>query len=101
MKHFIVYDGHGKILRTGTCQNKTFYLQARIGEFVIAGKADATTQKIANAGVKDKVVDKTPEEIEEAKPPEPEPISVGQQPANITNEQWQNILDRLRALEGG
>jgi len=91
MKDFVVY-ADGKVLRSGSCQNDTFYLQAGDGEFVIEGKADDITQKIING----KVVDKTHEEIEAEKPPR---IPKEKQPAMITNEQWQDVLDRLKKLE--
>jgi len=99
MKNFIVYDEHGKILRTGFCQDNTFYLQAQDGEFVIKGKANAATQKVVGIGVDGKVVDKTPEEIEAAKPPQPKQIPERQQTANITNEQLESIVQRLDKLE--
>lgn len=96
MKNFIVYDKQGKILRTGTCQNSTFYRQAKENEFVMEDKANDSTQKIVNVGIAGKIVDKTPEEIEEEKLPE---IPFEKWPAQITNEQWQAIQDRLENLE--
>lgn len=99
MKNFIVYNGQGKILRVGCCQDNTFYLQAKDDEFVIEGKADAATQKVINVGVKGKVVDKTPVEIEAEKPTLRAPVSPEQQPAYITNEQWQDVLRRLDDLD--
>lgn len=98
MKNFIVYTVQGQILRTGVCQNKTFHRQANEdqGELVMEGEADDALQKVVDG----KIVDKTPGEIKTDDPPLPE-IPVENQPARITNEQWQNVLDRLRALEGG
>ena len=98
MKNFIVYDATGQILRTGICQDSTFYLQAQDDEFVMEGKANDATQKIVNVGIKGKIVDKTPEEIE-ADNPKPIEIPVEKQLALITNEQWQDILDRYKNLE--
>lgn len=94
MKHFIVYNSLGKILRTGTCQDNRFFYQACENEFVKEGQANDATQKIVDG----KVVDKTPEEIE-ADNPTPIPVPFEKQPANITNEQWQNILNRISELE--
>jgi len=99
MKNFIVYDGQGKILRTGICQNSTFLLQAKEDEFIMEGVADDVTQKITNVGIKGKVIDKTPEEIEAGKPSKLESVPFEKQQANITNEQWQDVLDRLSKLE--
>jgi len=96
VKSYIVYDSNGKILRTGICQNIDFELQKKDGEFIIEGRANDALQKIVDG----KIVDKTAEEIEAEKPPEPEPIPYEQQRANITNKQLQEILARLNKLEG-
>ena len=100
MKNFIIYNQKGEILRTGYCLPNTFYLQANENEFVMEGKANDVTQKITNAGIKGKVVDKTPQEIAEAT------VITGikqlpfeKQTAHISNEQWQEVLGRLDALE--
>ena len=98
MKSFIVYNVQGKILRTGFCQDKNIYGQAGEAEFVMEGEADDITQKVINVGIKGKIVDKTPEEIE-ADNPKPIEIPVEKQLANITNEQWQDVLDRFKKLE--
>lgn len=99
MKDFIVYNSKGKILRTGFCQNDTFLLQAGIDESVIEGKANDVNQKIING----KVVDKTPKEIKADKPKpshgQSYEITENMRPANITNKQWQNVLNRLDKLE--
>jgi hypothetical protein len=69
----------------------------------VEDKADNLTQEVkfdgfdaAGQPINPRVVDKTPEEIEAEKPPE---MPEGQRPAFITNEQWQDILNRLTALE--
>lgn len=98
MKKFIVYDNTGKILRTGGCSDKDFFLQARDGEFVIEGKANDVTQKVANPGIAGRVVNKTPEEIE-ADNPTPKPVPFEKRPAQVTNEQWQDVLGRLKKFE--
>lgn len=97
MKNFIVYDKHGKILRSGTCQDNTFYRQAHDGEFVMEGRANDVTQKIINAGIKGKIVNRAPQEIKTVNPTPPE-ISESQRPAYITNEQWQSVLKKLDNL---
>jgi len=96
MKKFIVYNDEGKILRAGNCQDADFKRQAHSGEFVMKGEADAATQKI----VAGEIVDKTPEEIEATDPTvNPAPVPFEKQIAYITNKQWQDVLDRLAALE--
>lgn len=105
MFHFIVYDKTtGKIVSSGDCSSqKDIKLQ---GTDVMEGKADAISQKIINLGqygIKPvgflRVVNKTPEEIGAENPPKPKPIPIEKQPAHITNEQWQDVLDRLKKLE--
>jgi len=51
VKHFIVYDSDGIILRTGTCVDGDVSLQAGSGEFVMEGTADDATQMIVNGEV--------------------------------------------------
>ena len=77
------------------------------GEFIMEGEADDATQKIDFDGfdvdgqpINPRVVDKTPEEIE-ADNPTPASMSLEKKPASITNKQWQDVLRRLRVLEGG
>lgn len=106
MRNFIIHNMEGTILRTGLCQDVDFKTQAHANEFVMEGKANAATQKIKFDGldvdgqpINPRVVDKTPREIEAEKPPEPEPIPVEKQSANVTNKQWQDVLKRLDKLE--
>ena len=96
MKKYIVYNNFGKILRTGTCPNGDFLLQAGDFEFVIEGTANDIKQKIENPGIAGKIVDKTPQEIIDDAP---KPIAFEKQPAHITNGQWQDVLDRISVLE--
>lgn len=98
MKKYIVYNAEGKIQRTGVCSKKDLLKQAEDGEFVMEGSANDVTQKIVGSGQFRRIIDKTPEEIEAEKPPE---ISFEKRTAHITNEQWQDVLNRLRVLEGG
>ena len=94
---YIIYNEADKILRVVNCSKAMSKIQAKeeAGEFMMEGEADSATQKIVDG----EVVDKTPGEIKADNPPLPT-IPEGQQQAHITNEQWQNVLDRLRALEG-
>jgi hypothetical protein len=94
MMNYIVHNADGKILSTGSCSARDFGKQAGPGEFVMEGIADDRTQKI----VGDKIVSKTPEEIAEDNPPVPD-VPFEKQPAYITNEQWQELLERLDRLE--
>lgn len=98
MKSFIVYNAQGKILRTGTCQNSTLQLQAQNGEFVMEGSADDVTQKVSMSGKSRRILNKTAEEIEADTPKLSEPKDKDRL-ALITNEQHQNLLNRITALE--
>lgn len=75
-------------------------LQAKKGEFIMEGEANDSIQKIVGQGKNRRIVKKTPQEIETDNPTPPE-ISESQRPAYITNEQWQDVLKRLSALEKG
>ena len=91
---FIVHDDQGKILRTGKCLEKDWKRQAKAhhGETVIEGEADDAKQKIVGG----KVVAKTQAEIDADKPPQVKPEDM---PANITNKQLQDLLNRITTLE--
>lgn len=93
MKSYIVYNNDGKILRTGMCPDEAFLKQAQVGEFVMEGAASDYSQKIVNG----KVVNKTPEEIVAENPPEPE-VPWGDQPAQITNKEWEAAKVKLGML---
>lgn len=62
------------------------------------GSANDVTQKIVGRGKSRRVVNKTPEEMQAENSPE---ISFEKRAAVITNEQWQDVLNKLRALENG
>ena len=107
MKNFIVYDKQGKILRPGRCQDNTFYRQAKNDEFIMQGVANDVTQKIEfddgldidGQPINPRVINKTPEEIEIDNPTlkyKPPPFE--KQQAHITNEQWQDVRDKLVVL---
>ena len=93
MINYTVFDKvTGKILRSGSCPGGDLNSQAASGEIVIEGESNDVTQKVVDG----EIVDKTTEEIEAAKPVD---VPVGKRSAQITNEDWQTILDRLDALE--
>lgn len=103
MKNFIIYNVDSKILRCGGCADRDISLQAKEGEFILECTANDVTQKVEfdgldadNQPINPRVVDKTPEEIEDEKLPE---VPLEKQLAFITNGQLQNILDRLDILE--
>ena len=105
MKKFTIYDSEGKILRSGFCTTTSFKKKAGNGEFIFEGIGNDVTQKIEFDGFDDngqpidpRVVDKTPEEKEENSLPK-KVKSAEQQPASITNKQWQDVLKRLDDLE--
>lgn len=103
---YIVFDNTKKILRLIDSSPAMSLLQAKDGAFIMEGTANDITQKIEFDGldvdgqpINPKVVDKTPEEIEAEKPTPPPKIPYEKQVAYITNEKWQEILDRLDKLE--
>lgn len=105
MKNYIVFNKLKKILRTGGCGDRDFLLQAKSGNFVMEGIAKDTIQQVEFDGfdtkgqpINPRVVDKTPAEILTDNPILPE-IPKGKKPAPITNKQWQDVLNRLEALE--
>ena len=103
---YIVFNSTKEILRLISSSPAMSLLQAKDGEFIMEGDADDVTQKVEFDGLDEKgqpinprVVDKTPEEIEAEKPiPLPE-TPFEKRPAYITNEQWQDVQDRLDKLE--
>ncbi len=92
MKSYIIFNDGGKILRCGICAGDDFKKQAKDSEFVMEGRANDTTQKIVGG----KIVNKTPAEIAVDNPL---PVSFENRIANITNEQYQKLLERISALE--
>ena len=103
MKKFIVFNNlTGKILRTGSCSDNNFLLQAQLNETVIEGEANDVTQKVVVTGYGEyeapvmAITDKTQAEIDAEKPSE---ILPDDMPANITQGQLQSILNRLDMLE--
>lgn len=97
MKNFVIYNSAGEIMRIGICSKKDFRLQVQKDkdEYILKGIADATTQKIVDG----EIVDKTPAEIRTFNPTTLPTIPEGQRFAMVTNEQWQDILKRISALE--
>jgi len=51
MKNYIVYNDAGKILRTGSCPESDFEIQAGEGEQVLEGQANDSTQEIVDGAV--------------------------------------------------
>ena len=54
MKHYIVYDANGLILRTGVCAEQDFNFQANNDELVMEGAANDSTQMIIDGVVCEK-----------------------------------------------
>lgn len=47
MKHFVIYNGAGEILRAGICQDETLHLQAgAAGELVVEAEADPEADSV-------------------------------------------------------
>lgn len=95
MRRYTICNGEGKILRSGVCTTASFEKKANDGEFIIEDFGNDVTQKVVDG----KIVDKSPAEMAEEKIPDLKPVIKEKQPADITNEQWQNVLDRLSKLE--
>lgn len=53
MKNFIIYDGQGRILRTGHCSDDDLLRQVNASEFLIEGEADFSSQYIVDGAVVD------------------------------------------------
>ncbi len=76
------------------------------GRFIAQGVADRETQKVIFDGfnkegqpMNPRIVNQSAEEIETKKKRDIiKPIPFEKQPAKITNEQWQSVLDRLDKL---
>lgn len=95
---FVVHDEAGNILRSGFCSWDTVPRQVQNNEeFVIRGKGDDLNHKVKDG----KIVEKTAEEKELDRIPEPEPTPFSEQTAGLTNRQLQDILSRLDKLEEG
>ena len=60
------------------------------------GSANDVTQKIVGRGKSRRIANKTTEEMQAEKSPE---VEFEKQAANITNEQWQDILAQLDDLK--
>jgi len=95
MKLYTIYDDKGEIIRFGRCPHKDFNLQVEPGQFILEGIGNDITQKVIDG----KIVNKTAEEIEAEKLPEPTPTPYENKRAYITNGQLQDIFDRLEVLE--
>ncbi len=95
---FVVYDNDGKIVKVGFCADFDFQHQPLgSGEHILAGIGNSVSHKVVDG----KIINKTQEEIEADKLLELKPIPNEQQPAIITNKQYQSILSRLGQLEKG
>jgi len=97
MATYIVYKGN-KILRTGSCPVSMLSLQAGQGEKVIEGSLPSGTTDRTQKMQGNKVVNKTPQEIEHDNPP-PTPIPVPDRYKKVKNKDWDAIVHRLEALE--
>ena len=91
MKHYIVYDASGLILRAGVCAEQDFNFQANNDELVIEGVANDSTQMIINGVVCDKP---EPEELTD------EELNTLLQPevrfkrnAKLTRSDWTQFFD--------
>ena len=91
MKHYIVYDASGLILRAGVCAEQDFNFQANNDQLVIEGVANDSTQMIINGVVCDKP---EPEELTD------EELNTLLQPevrfkrnAKLTRSDWTQFFD--------
>ena len=101
MKNYIVFNLDGDILRKGSVSDSIFDLQKKKDEFIMEGVCNRKKHKIyydldGDGNVlNSRVVDKSIEQIEDEKPKEK---AFKDKSANLTNEQLQDILDRLNDL---
>ena len=95
---YAVIDQTGKILRTGICPAETFNLQAGKDEIVLditdVGPISDITKKVVDG----KIVDKTVEEIEAAKPPKP--VDAADAKVKSLETALSDALTRINQLEG-
>lgn len=104
---YAVYNQNGEILRSGICMKDTFDSKARNkDEQVMRGNVkNALVEKIEFYGIDRNgdpipfIIEKTLEEIKLDKPPSKVVISYDDQRASITNREYQQLLDRITALE--
>lgn len=91
MKHWLVYNDGGEILRAGCTSSDDIVNKVREpGEYVMEGVADQRTQKIVDG----KIVDKAPGAM-----PQPRVSTAKSEPAKITQEEWDELEQRVAALE--
>lgn len=103
---YIIYNKMGEALRIIDSPPSSSLLQVKENEFIMEGGADDATQKIEfddfdddGQPINPRVVNKTPAEIARDNPPELLEMPFKKQPANITKEQLQDVLNRLSKLE--
>lgn len=106
MKKYTIYNGEGKILRSGFCATAAFEKKAGDGEFIIEGIGNDVTQKVTNLGQYGmkpigflKIIDKTPEEMVGIEIPKLRSLPFGKQSAHITNEGLADILKDIEDLK--
>jgi len=89
-KEFVIYDGNGKILRTGNCPEEDWGLQAKEGELIIEAQACC---------VRDAVCPHTHVVIENGAPPVEPVVQPTVQPVGLST---QTQLDLLwQAMDAG
>jgi hypothetical protein len=57
MKNYIIYDEDGNILRTGRCPANMLNLQVKLGEYIMEGVANDSTQIISGNQLQNKPID--------------------------------------------
>lgn len=105
MKSYIIYNSSGEILRSGTCADSDYNLQAKLNESIMEGVVkNDVIQKVVFDGVDRNddpipfIIEKTQEEMLIENPVEPE-VPHEQQTVIISNKEWQSVLNRLTQLE--
>lgn len=82
-KHFTIFDASGEILRSGSCPEGAFLLQAQPGEFIVEAESDP---------LKDAVDPQTQQVVRGGRPPDPvkpEPYTV------VRHRMYPSVEDQL------
>ena len=101
MEHYAEFDiATGRIVRRGKCQSQHIPTPRRLNAIALV-RADYEYNAIICDRISNKKMAVNPTLIRrsfDTQKPKPNKILKEKRPAHITNEQWQNVQDRLEAL---
>jgi len=102
MKHYVEFDIEtGRIIRRGECQSQHIPIPRRLNAIALI-RADYKYNAIVCDEINDGKIAVNPKLTKKSfdrRRPKPITILEGERPAQITNEQWQSVLDRLDKLD--